>query len=131
MAHSGLPSERAKPANSQVVGGPVLSFQRNCVYRFGAFEFDRRTAELRKNGMKLKLQDQPRQVLVQLLEQPGEVISRERLGSLLWPKGTFVDFETGLNTAVKRLRDTLGESAESPNIHRNHSAEGLQIHCAG
>jgi len=128
VAHSGLPSERAKPANpSPVVGGAVLSFQKNCVYRFGAFEFDPRTAELRKNGMKLKLQDQPRQVLVQLLEHPGEVISRERLGSLLWPKGTFVDFETGLNTAVKRLRDTLGESAENPTFIETIPRKGYKF----
>jgi DNA-binding winged helix-turn-helix (wHTH) protein len=84
------------------------------VYGFGVFEFDPRTAELRKNGVKRKLQDQPRQVLLQLLQRPGEIVSREELRSLLWSDDTFVDFETGLNTVVKRLRDALGDSADNP-----------------
>lgn len=84
------------------------------IYRFGVFEFDAQTAELRKNGVKLKLQDQPSQVLRKLLQCSGEVVTREELRSILWPGDTFVDFENGLNTAVKRLRDTLGESADAP-----------------
>jgi Tol biopolymer transport system component/DNA-binding winged helix-turn-helix (wHTH) protein len=84
------------------------------IYRFGIFELDLRTAELRKNGLKLKLQDQPYQVLIKLLEHPGEVVSREELRSTLWQEDTFVDFETGLNSAIKRLRETLGDSADSP-----------------
>src|SRR5215472_9475659 len=91
-----------------------VSQQKHSVCRFGVFEFDLRNLELRKSGVKLKLQDQPRQVLVQLLEYPGELVSREELRSLLWQENTFVDFETGLNTAVKRLRDTLGDSADNP-----------------
>src|SRR5262252_11004858 len=87
---------------------------KDSVYRFGVFEFDVRNLELRKSGVKLKLQDQPRQVLVRLLERPRELVSREELRSLLWPEDTFVDFETGLNTAIKRLRDTLGDSADHP-----------------
>ena len=83
-------------------------------YRFGVFEFDLRAAELRKNGVKLKLQDQPYQVLLKLLEHPGEIVSREELRSTLWHEDTFVDFETGLNTAIKRLRETLGDSADNP-----------------
>ena len=84
------------------------------IYRFGVFEIDLRAAELRKNGVKLRLQDQPYQVLLKLLEHHGEIVSREELRSILWHEDTFVDFETGLNTAIKRLRETLGDSADSP-----------------
>jgi DNA-binding winged helix-turn-helix (wHTH) protein len=88
--------------------------QNASIYRFGMFELDLRAAELRRNGVKLKLQDQPYQVLLKLLERPGEVVSREELRSALWHEDTFVDFETGLNTAIKRLRETLGDSADNP-----------------
>ena len=88
--------------------------ENSTIYRFGVFEFDPRAGELRKNGVKLKLQDQPYQVLLNLLEHPGEIVSREVLRSALWHRDTFVDFETGLNTAIKRLRETLGDSADNP-----------------
>jgi len=88
--------------------------QNASVYRFGVFELDLRAAELRKNGVKLRLQDQPYQVLLKLIEHHGEVVSREELRSTLWHEDTFVDFETGLNTAIKRLRETLGDSADNP-----------------
>jgi TolB-like protein/DNA-binding winged helix-turn-helix (wHTH) protein/Flp pilus assembly protein TadD len=84
------------------------------IYRFGVFEVDLRAGEIRKNGAKLKLQEQPYQVLVKLLERPGQIVSREELRSVLWHQDTFVDFETGLNAAVKRLRETLGDSADNP-----------------
>jgi Tol biopolymer transport system component/DNA-binding winged helix-turn-helix (wHTH) protein len=84
------------------------------VIQFGAFEVDSRAGELRKNGVRVRVQQQPLQVLMALLERPGEVVSREELRSRLWPNDTFVDFEHGLNAAVKRLRDVLGESAERP-----------------
>jgi len=92
----------------------VVSPQNNSIYRFGVFELDLRAAELRKHGVKLRLQEQPYQVLLKLLEHSGEVVSREELRSTLWQEDTFVDFETGLNTAIKRLRETLGDSADSP-----------------
>src|SRR5215469_15578183 len=91
-----------------------VSPRKDAVCHFGAFEFDVRNLELRKSGVRLKLQDQPRQVLIELLDHPGELVSREELRSLLWQENTFVDFETGLNTAVKRLRETLGDSADNP-----------------
>jgi Tol biopolymer transport system component/DNA-binding winged helix-turn-helix (wHTH) protein len=91
-----------------------VSPQSASVCRFGAFELDLRVAELRKNGVKLRLQDQPYQVLLKLIEHHGEVVSREELRSTLWHEDTFVDFETGLNTAIKRLRETLGDSADNP-----------------
>jgi Tol biopolymer transport system component/DNA-binding winged helix-turn-helix (wHTH) protein len=84
------------------------------VLRFGTFEVDVPAGELRKNGIKLKLQEQPFQVLYMLVEHPGEVVTREELRSRLWPADTFVDFDHGLNAAVKRLRDALGDSADSP-----------------
>jgi TolB-like protein/DNA-binding winged helix-turn-helix (wHTH) protein/Flp pilus assembly protein TadD len=82
--------------------------------RFGAFEVDLRSGELRKHGIRLKLHGQPFQVLSLLLEHPGDVVTREELRQKLWPADTFVDFDTGLNSAVKKLRDVLGDSAEHP-----------------
>jgi Tol biopolymer transport system component/DNA-binding winged helix-turn-helix (wHTH) protein len=84
------------------------------VVRFGAFELDMRTGELRKSGLRVGLQDQPLQVLTLLLERRGELVTREELRQRLWPADTFVDFEQGLNAAVKRLRVVLGDSAEVP-----------------
>jgi DNA-binding winged helix-turn-helix (wHTH) protein len=84
------------------------------VLRFGTFEVDVPAGELRKNGIKLKLQEQPFQVLCMLLEHPGEVVTREELRSRLWPGDTFGDFDHGLNAAVKRLRDALGDDPDNP-----------------
>src|SRR5271167_1487403 len=82
--------------------------------RFDAFDVDMRSGEVRKHGIRLKLQDQPFQVLSLLLEHPGDVVTREELRQKLWPGDTFVDFDTGLNSAVKKLRDVLGDSADEP-----------------
>ncbi|HSA91719.1 MAG TPA: winged helix-turn-helix domain-containing protein [Terriglobales bacterium] len=82
--------------------------------RFGVFEADLRSGELRKSGTRIKLQEQPFQVLGMLLERPGDVVTRDELRQKLWPADTFVDFDDGLNTAVKKLRDTLGDSADTP-----------------
>jgi TolB-like protein/DNA-binding winged helix-turn-helix (wHTH) protein len=82
--------------------------------RFGTFEVDLRAGELRKQGVKVKLQEQPFQVLQVLLERPGEVVTREDLRQRIWPADTFVDFEGGVNNAVKRLREALGDKAETP-----------------
>jgi TolB-like protein/DNA-binding winged helix-turn-helix (wHTH) protein len=84
--------------------------------RFGVFEVDLRSSELHKQGIKIKLHPQPFQVLAMLLEHPGELVTREQLRQRLWPADTFVDFEVGLNSAIKRLRDALGDSAESPHF---------------
>src|SRR5262249_43331367 len=81
---------------------------------FGAFEADLDSGELRKHGLKIKLQEQPFHVLALLLERPGRIVTREELRQKLWPADTFVDFDVGLNTAIKRLRDALGDTAESP-----------------
>jgi DNA-binding winged helix-turn-helix (wHTH) protein len=82
--------------------------------RFGAFEVDLLSGEVYKHGIRLKLQDQPFHVLALLLEHPGEVVTREELRQKLWAADTFVDFDTGLNSAIKKLRDVLGDSAEEP-----------------
>ena len=94
--------------------GVVVSPQNASVCHFGVFELDLRAGELRKNGVKLRLQEQPYQVLLKLIEHHGGIVSREELRSTLWHEDTFVDFETGLNTAIKRLRETLGDSADNP-----------------
>jgi Tol biopolymer transport system component/DNA-binding winged helix-turn-helix (wHTH) protein len=83
-------------------------------YRFGTFELDTRSAELRRNGVKLRLQEQPFLVLRKLLETAGVLVTREELQGALWPADTFVDFDTSLNTAIKRLREALGDSADVP-----------------
>ena len=82
--------------------------------RFGAFEVDLRAGEIYKHGIRLKLQDQPFQILALLLKRPGDVVTREELCQKLWPADTFVDFDTGLNSAVKKLRDALCDSSEEP-----------------
>jgi eukaryotic-like serine/threonine-protein kinase len=87
---------------------------RNHRTRFGAFEVDLRSREIYKHGIRLKLQAQPFQVLAVLLEHPGEVVAREELRQKLWSADTFVDFDTGLNSAIKKLRDVLADSAEEP-----------------
>jgi Tol biopolymer transport system component/DNA-binding winged helix-turn-helix (wHTH) protein len=95
--------------------------------RFGLFELDTRSRELRKNGHKIRLQFQPFQLLEMLLESPGEVVTREALRSRLWPIDTFVDFDHGLNAAIKRLRDALGDSAENPRFVETLSRRGYRF----
>jgi TolB-like protein/DNA-binding winged helix-turn-helix (wHTH) protein/Tfp pilus assembly protein PilF len=84
------------------------------VLRFGPFQLDLASGELHKHGVKLRLQEQPFQILVMLLEKPGEVVTRDELRTKLWSADTFVDFDVGLNNAVLRLRNALGDSADSP-----------------
>src|SRR5438105_14378862 len=79
------------------------------VLRFGLFEFELRSGELRKQGRKIRLEGQPVQVLIKLLARPGELVTREELQKELWPSDTFVNFEQSLNAAVKRLRQALGD----------------------
>ena len=95
--------------------------------RFGVFEVDRKIGELRRNGAKVRLQDQPLQILLTLLEHPGEVVTREELRGRLWPDDTFVDFEHSINTAVRRLRDALGDSAENPRFVETVARRGYRF----
>ena len=82
--------------------------------RFGQFDIDEKTGELRKDGTKIRLQEQPLQILQVLLEHPGEIVTREELRKRVWPTDTFVDFDHGINNAIKRLREVLGDTAETP-----------------
>ena len=91
------------------------SSQPSRIVRFGLFEVDLQEADLRKGGLRIKLQDQPFQVLAMLLERPGEMVSREDLQRRLWPADTFVDFDHSLNSAVKKLREALGDQSETRN----------------
>ena len=85
-------------------------------FRFGVFELDPRSGELRKNGVKLRLQEQPLQVLLMLVERAGDVVTREELRERLWPDGTFVDFDKGVNTAIQKLREVLDDSSVTPRL---------------
>src|SRR6478752_1174108 len=96
-------------------------------YKFDEFEADLRAAELRKNGNRLKLQLQPFQVLIALLERPQEVVTREELRQRLWPQDTFVDFDHGLNTAMVKLRDVLGDSASKPKFVETIAKRGYRF----
>ena len=96
-----LVSDSASPTRSRII-------------RFSAFEVNLHSGELRKQGQPVKLQEQPFQVLIALLQRPGELVTREELRTNLWPADTFVDFDHSLNAAVKRLRDALGDSADAP-----------------
>ena len=96
-------------------------------YKFDEFEADLRAAELRKNSNRLKLQMQPFQVLVALLERPQEVVTREELRQRLWPQDTFVDFDHGLNTAMVKLRDVLGDSASKPKFIETIAKRGYRF----
>ena len=99
---------------------------RSRLVRFGAFEADLHTEELRKDGVKLKFSGQPFQVLAILLERPGEVVTREELQKRIWPD-TFVDVERNLNTAVNKIREVLGDSAESPHFIETLSRRGYRF----
>ena len=96
-------------------------------YKFDEFEADLRAAELRKGGTRVKLQLQPFQVLVALLERPKEVVTREELRQRLWPQDTFVDFDHGLNTAMVKLRDVLGDSASKPKFIETIAKRGYRF----
>lgn len=96
-------------------------------YKFDDFEADLRAAELLRNGTRVKLQMQPFQVLVALLERPKEVVTREELRQRLWPQDTFVDFDHGLNTAMVKLRDVLGDSASSPKYIETIAKRGYRF----
>src|SRR6267154_260406 len=84
------------------------------ILRFGLFEVDVRAGELRKQGVRIKVQEQPFHVLTVLLQRPGEVVTREELRNQNWPPDTFVDFDNSLNTAINKLREALGDSADNP-----------------
>ena len=123
----------------------VLANDGPWVIHFSVFEVDLRAGELRRNGRKVKLQEQPFQILAMLLEHPGEIVTREELRAKLWSADTFVGFDHSLNSAIRRLRDALDDSAENPTFvetlgHRGYrfivpvdggsSARGIRIAAA-
>jgi DNA-binding winged helix-turn-helix (wHTH) protein len=95
--------------------------------RFAQFELDSRAGELRKEGRRIKLQEQPLQILAMLLERPGELVTREELRQKLWPADTFVDFDHGLNSAVARLREALNDSAQCPKYIETVTRRGYRF----
>jgi len=95
--------------------------------RFGVFELDLHAGELRKDGLRVRLQEQPFQVLATLLEQPGEVVTRETLQKKLWPADTFVDFDHGLNKAISKIREALSDSAASPRFVETVARRGYRF----
>ncbi len=99
----------------------------NRIFRFGQFELSEGEGELRKNGVRIKLQEQPFQVLVELLANAGKVVTREHLQQKLWPADTFVDFDVGLNTAIRKIRQTLGEDADHPHYIETAAKRGYRF----
>ena len=96
-------------------------------YRFGAFEADAATGELRRQGLRVKLNAQPFQVLLMLLERPGDLVTREEISRRLWPDGTFVDSDHGVNSAVNRIREALGDTANNPRFVETLARRGYRF----
>ena len=96
-------------------------------YRFGAFEADAATGELRKQGLRIKLNAQPFQVLLLLMDRPGELLTRDEISRELWPDGTFVDYEHGVNSAVNRIREALGDTAANPRFVETLARRGYRF----
>src|SRR5580698_861385 len=97
------------------------------VYRFGVFEANAATGELRRQGILVKLNTQPFQMLMLLLARPGELLTREDITRELWPEGTFVDFEHGVNSAVNRIREALGDKANNPRFVETVARRGYRF----
>jgi DNA-binding winged helix-turn-helix (wHTH) protein len=109
------------------MGDQMADAQQARRYRFGVFEADRGTGELRRKGVRVKLHAQPFQVLFLLLDRPGEMLTREEIYRALWPEGTFVDFEHGVNSAVNRLREALGDKASNPRFVETLARRGYRF----
>ena len=113
--------------NSASGGGMAIEINGSHRVHFGTFEVDLRARELRRNGTRIRLQEQPFQILAMLLDRPGEVVTREELRGRLWPADTYVDFDHSLNAAVRRLRDALGDSAENPRFVETVARRGYRL----
>ena len=97
------------------------------VARFGSFELDLRTRELRKHGLRIRLPEQSLQILVMLIEHPGELVERQEIQSKLWPHDTIVEFDHSINTAIRRLRDALSDSADTPHYVETLARRGYRF----
>ena len=104
-----------------------MAADRTKLARFGLYEIDLVSGELRKEGTRVRLQEQPFQVLAMLLERPGEMVTREEIRTRLWPGDTFVDFDHGLNTAVNKLREALGDAASNPRFVQTVARRGYRF----
>src|SRR5215468_11888519 len=111
---------------ARYLGMPAPASSPNLV-QFGVFELDLQNAELRKGGVKVKLQEQPLKILQILLENPGQVVGREALQKRVWPANTFVEFDQGLYSAMARLRDALGDSSDSPRFIETVARRGYRF----
>src|SRR5882757_4965465 len=96
-------------------------------YQFGAFTADARSCELRKQGARIKLQERPFQLLLALVERPGDLVTREELRQRLWPDGTFVDFDHSISSAVNKLRAALNDSARHPHYIETAGRRGYRF----
>src|SRR6266567_8374275 len=108
-------------AEVQLAASPVQNI------RFGEFELDVRAAELRKGERRIRLQEQPFQILLMLLDHPGEMVTREEVRKRLWPNDTIVEFEHSIGTAIKKLRQALGDDAESPRYVETLPRRGFRL----
>jgi len=118
--------EEEKPLRRKIVLAAAVAAA-PAILRFGVFEVDVRAGELRKQGVRIKLQEQPFHVLTVLLQRPGEVVTREELRNQNWPPETFVDFDNSLNTAINKLREALGDSADSPRFIETRPRRGYRF----
>src|SRR6516164_11404706 len=103
------------------------STERDRVFRFGPFELSEREGELRKSGVRIKLQEQPFRVLIELAANSGKLVSREDLRQKLWPVDTFVDFDVGLNSAIRKLRQALNDDADNPRYIETLAKRGYKF----
>src|SRR3954447_21958275 len=101
--------------------------QQQPTFQFGVFALEPRTGELRKHGVKLKLQEQPLQILTLLLEHAGEVVTREDIQKRLWSENTYVDFDNAINSAIRKLRDALGDSPDNPRFVETLARRGYRF----
>lgn len=106
---------------------PEIGQQRPAAFQFGVFELNPQTRELRKHGVKLKLQDQPFYILTLLLEHPGEIVTREEIQKRLWSENTYVDFDNAINSAMRKLREALGDSPENPRFIETIARRGYRF----
>src|ERR1700732_2359609 len=97
------------------------------IFQFGVFQLDLNVGELRKAGVKVKLQDQPFRVLAVLVEHAGQVVTRDELRQQVWPSNVYVDFDQGLNNAIKKVREALGDSADSPRLIETVARHGYRF----
>src|ERR1700761_5021889 len=112
-------------------GGGMGDGQIDRRYRFGVFEADGAGGELRRQGVRVRLNAQPFQVLCMMLERPGELLTREEISRELWPDGTFVDYEHGVTSAVNRIREALGDTASNPRFVETLARRGYRFVAPG